>query len=91
MFICVNNFISSFCSANNFTLLIIYFSFLSFKWTSRAEIAQSVQRWATGWAAEELVFDSRQGQRFFLLHTVQTGPEAHQAMGAGSSFPGVKL
>jgi hypothetical protein len=38
-------------------------------------------------------FDSRQGQDFSLLHSVQTGSGAHTAsctMGTGGSFPGGK-
>jgi hypothetical protein len=46
-----------------------------------------------GSSPEELEFDSRQGQEFFLLHIVKTGSGAHQAsypVDTGGSFPGVK-
>jgi hypothetical protein len=35
-----------------------------------AVIAQSVQRWATGWTIGVLGFDSRRGLRIFLFTTV---------------------
>jgi hypothetical protein len=43
---------------------------------------------ATGWTAEELRFDSRQGQEIFLF-SVQTDSGAHPAscpVGTGGSF-----
>jgi hypothetical protein len=45
------------------------------------------------WTTEGSDFDSRLGQKFSLLHVVQTGSEAHPAsylMGTRGSFPGGK-
>jgi hypothetical protein len=42
-------------------------------------IEQTIQRLDTGWTAEGLKFESRQGQVLSPLHVVQTGSEAHQA------------
>jgi hypothetical protein len=56
----------------------------------RAGIAQSVTRRATGWIAG-VRFPIGESS-FFLLHSVQTGSEAHPAsypMGSEGSFPGV--
>jgi hypothetical protein len=49
---------------------------------------------ATDWTTESLGFESRYGQKFSLLHVVQTGSGVHPTsytMGTGGSFPGVKL
>jgi hypothetical protein len=52
-----------------------------------------LSRYSDGPQAARLGFDSRQGQDFSLLHSVQTGSGAHTAsylMGTGVSFPGCK-
>jgi hypothetical protein len=55
-------------------------------------IAQSVQRWATGWTSGVLGFDSRRGiGNFSLHHRVQNDSGAHPAsyaMGTRGSFLG---
>jgi hypothetical protein len=55
-------------------------------------IAQSGQRWATGWTIGVLGFDSRGGAgNFSLHHRVQNGSEVHLAsypMGTRGSFVG---
>jgi hypothetical protein len=46
--------------------------------------------WSRALGAGQLGFDSQQREDFSLLHSVQTGPEAHPApypLGTGSSFP----
>jgi hypothetical protein len=46
---------------------------------------------ATGWTTEGSEFESRWGQEFSLLQTVQTGSEVHPTpypVGTGGSFPG---
>jgi hypothetical protein len=64
---------------------------------SIAVIAQSVQRWATGWTIRVLVFDSRWGLRIFLLTTKSrtalgpTQPPIQWVLGAlslGVKWPG---
>jgi hypothetical protein len=42
-------------------------------------IEQAIQTLATGWKAEGLKFESRQGQVLSPLHVVQTDSGAHQA------------
>jgi hypothetical protein len=46
-----------------------YSHFLSHIFIIRAVIAQSVQRWATGWTIGVLEFDSRRGLGIFLFTT----------------------
>jgi hypothetical protein len=61
---------------------------VGFPLPSRVEIAQSVERWPPGWKAWvwfRTVYD------FSVLHSVQTGSEAHATsylMGTGGDFPG---
>jgi hypothetical protein len=57
-----------------------------------AGTAQSVKRLAMGWTTERLEFESRKGQEFSFLRSVQPGSGVHQTsytMGTGGSFPGV--
>jgi hypothetical protein len=44
---------------------------------SRAVVAQSVERLATGWTTEGSEFECREGQEFSLCHIVQTSSGAH--------------
>jgi hypothetical protein len=44
-------------------------------WKIRAVIAQSLQRWATGWRRGVLVFDSRRGLGIFLFSTSRATQE----------------
>jgi hypothetical protein len=57
-------------------------------------IAQSVQRWATGWTIGVLVFDSRRGLGIFLFTTVSRtalGPTQPPIQGVpGAPSVGVK-
>jgi hypothetical protein len=46
---------------------------------------ESVQRLAMGWTTVGSEFKSRWGQKFYLLHSAQTGSGAH-LMGTGGSF-----
>jgi hypothetical protein len=58
-----------------------------------AEIAQSVERLATGWTTEGSEFESRYDQEFSFLHVVQTGSGVNPIsypMGTRGSFPGGK-
>jgi hypothetical protein len=58
------------------------FSFFSFLYKYifvRVAVAQSVQRLATGWTAEGLIFESWYGQEFSLLRVFQTGSGSHPA------------
>jgi hypothetical protein len=60
---------------------------------TRATIAQSVLRLATGWTVEGSEFESRWGKEFSLLHVVQTGSGVHSTsypMGTWGSSPGGK-
>jgi hypothetical protein len=55
-------------SPNFYSDAVFYVNF-SFSLNSRAVIAQSVQRWATGWMIGVLGFDSRRGLGIFLFTT----------------------
>jgi hypothetical protein len=71
-----------------------------YKIGNKAVIAQSLWRWATGWMAGVLGFDSRRGLRIFLFTTASRtalGPTQSPIQGVAGLFPwglsgrGVKL
>jgi hypothetical protein len=81
---------SRFVSRPGHRLLSFSVTFLS---PSQTNVVIQFSRYSDGLRAGRPGFDSRQGQDLSLLHSVQTGPEAHPAsypMGTGGSFPGVK-
>jgi hypothetical protein len=60
---------------------------------SSSRSRDSVVGIATGWATEELGFDSRYGKELSFLPVVQTGSGVHSTscpMSSRASFPGVK-
>jgi hypothetical protein len=60
---------------HSFTAVQYFFffvDFLEYSFIARATIAQSVQRWATGWTLGALDFDSRRGLGIFLFTTAST-------------------
>jgi hypothetical protein len=65
------------------------------KWHSKClyTMSSKTQPTNTGWTFEKSEFDSRQGNRLSILHSVQTGCWAQPAsytMGTGGCFPGSK-
>jgi hypothetical protein len=60
-------------------MLYDFFDISSVFVSTRAAVAQSVYRLATGWTIESSEFESLYCQEYSLPHTVQTGYGVHQS------------